>query len=560
MTIKSVKLNKGFTAVELLLVLAVIASIIYISINLINSWLRLVPAQTASKEAYSYSQAVARYITTHQNLLITLLSPDGSSSDLVATVSPQVLVNEGYINNLVSTNNNLKQTPCAVIFYQNKQLQSIVYYRDDNNSKQLDQRQLTDGLNHMGAMMGLYQNGIVTGAAKDWALDATTVNALFVAQGSVDISQGTDTALYYCSGSQIANNSYVVNVTHMLNLNNKLPNDDTIHQFSDHLHDITDSMNNNQMNTDLNMDYTNPNTNVRTRSNIIFQNNPNCEMDPNKPETMENYSVTNPNGCKNRQLGLQVDTDTTGRERLTVTGFVQGGVNAGTPSAPYVGQVSAASLQPTTKVAVGTGCSQAEIGKIAQQQTSSTLDDVNNIYVSQVICMKSPTCPAASGGFCYLPVQNVTINFKPNKPSYMCPAGMFITNVQSNVQQYPDWGRHCCSSDPVFGCHGYASAHDHFWEGYTVYKDSTLIAPFINGDLIDGNQAAANPLELPPVTSENLMLPTAISLGKLKYGYTCDAICQCPGAPTYATEWQPNITSMTCTNDPSEAAIQVKVD
>ena len=56
------------------------------------------------------------------------------------------------------------------------------------------------------------------------------------------------------------------------------------------------------------------------------------------------------------------------------------------------------------------------------------------------------------------------------------------------------------------------------------------------------------------------MLPNAVSLGKLKYGYTCDAICQCPGAPTYATEWQPNITSMTCTNDPSEAAIQVTVD
>ena len=233
------KSNKGFSGVELLLVLVVIASIIFITINLTNSWLRLVAAETASKEAYDYSQAVKRYITTHQNSLIALLSPNTSAaSNLVATVSPQVLVNEGYISNLASTTNNLKQKPCTVIFYQNNQLQSIVYYRDDNNSKQLDQRQLKDGLNHMGAMMGLYQNGTVTGAAKDWSLDAITVQNLLLAQGTADISGGTDSGSYYCSGSQIANNSYVVNVSSMLSLNNHLANDDTIHQFIDPLHDV----------------------------------------------------------------------------------------------------------------------------------------------------------------------------------------------------------------------------------------------------------------------------------------------------------------------------------
>ena len=117
---KVIKSNRGFSAIELLLVLGVISSIIYMSLNLTNSWLKLVSAQTAAKEAYSYSKAVARYITTHQNTLINLLNPNGAGSlSLIVTISPQVLVNEGYISNLVSTANILKQKPCTIIFYQN---------------------------------------------------------------------------------------------------------------------------------------------------------------------------------------------------------------------------------------------------------------------------------------------------------------------------------------------------------------------------------------------------------------------------------------------------------
>ncbi len=93
-------INKGFSAIELLLVLGLIASVTYLSVSLTSSWLKLNRAQTASKEAYIYSQAVVRYIITHQYSLINLLSPNTSvSSNLVATVSPQVLVNEGYISN-----------------------------------------------------------------------------------------------------------------------------------------------------------------------------------------------------------------------------------------------------------------------------------------------------------------------------------------------------------------------------------------------------------------------------------------------------------------------------
>ncbi len=451
-----------------------------------------------------------------------------------------------------------------MIFYQNNQLQSIIYYRDDGNSKPLNQIQLAYGLNHMGAMIGVYQNGAVIGAAKDWSLDTSTVQNLFLAQGTADISRGNNPELYYCSGSQIANNSYVVNVTSMLNLNQRLANDDTIHQYPDPLHEVGDPFNNNQMNADLNMDYTDQNGN-KTQNNIIFQNNPKCTMDPNKPETMKDYSASNHSGCKNKQLGFEVSYDNNGAQILTVTGFIQGGIDAGISSSPYVGALSAASLQPTKRVAVGAACTQGETGKMAQQKSSSNPNDVNNIYVNQVICMKSPTCPAEASGFCYLPVQNVTINFVPvDKPaSYMCPAGMFITNVETNVKEYPDWGNHCCNVDPIMGCEGYASSHDHFWEGYTFYKDTNLIGQtYAGGANVDGSSEVNNPLHIPHVEyiegQTEIKIPNRIVLGVMKYASTCDAICRCP--PQVRPPWQPGITSITCTNDPSKANITVDVN
>jgi hypothetical protein len=501
---------------------------------------------------------VVRYITTHQNLLISILNPNGVALGLVATVSPQVLVNEGYLTNAVSATNNLNQIPCTVIYYQNNQLQALIYYRDNNNGKQLDQRQLSDGLNNMGAMMGIYQNGSVKSAAKDWNLSTEMVNQLFVGEGTADISQGVNPSLYHCVGSQIANNSYVVNVSSMLHLNNQLANDDTIHQSQDVLHDVDDIQNNNMLNNDLNMDYTDPNGN-RIQSNIIFQNNPNCQIDPNNPSTMADYSVTNPNGCKNKQLGIEAGTDGDGNQTMTVTGFVQGGVQSSAQVLPYVGQVVASSLKPTIQVAVGTPCLGSEIGKMAQQQTSNNPTDISNIYISQVVCMQSPTCPVSANGYCYLPVQSVTLNLTPNTPVQMCPTGMFITNVDTNVNNAPDYGHQCCGS--ILGvCYGYASSHNHVWDGYQTLKDSMLVSNNYIGQLLNGNGGEGGitiplPLFLANASYPNIILPNQISLGEVHYASTCDATCVCP--PEVRPPWQPVITAITCTNDPSEASIVV---
>nr|MBP9742422.1 hypothetical protein [Burkholderiales bacterium] len=333
------------------------------------------------------------------------------------------------------------------------------------------------------------------------------------------------------------------------------------HQYSDVLHDVDESQSNNRMNSDLIMDYIYDDK-PRIQSNIIFQNNPDCLIDPKNLSSMKDYSLENLNGCKNRQLAIAVESDNmTSNQKIIITGFERGGINTSKDPTKdnrrYVGEVAAASIQPTMQVAVGTTCTSDEISKMAQQKRSAGTTDVNNLYISQVMCMKSITCPVEANGYCYLPIQSVTINYTPNKSEAQCPTGMFISNLETNVQQFPDWGTHCCATD-LIGCIGNASAHNHYWEGYQLYKDATFIASYINGGNIDGAGAVPQPLYLPPAISPNYLLPNRALMEQVDYGYTCDAICNCPGYPSWATQWQPVITAMTCTTDPSKATVLVQ--
>src|SRR5476651_1860329 len=100
------KNNKfGFSAIEMLLVLLVGGAIIYATLSFSNGLISQTAGQTATNQAYDYSQAVIRYITTHHNLLRQLLIEKGQETRMpitngkFATVSTQVLVNEGFIKN-----------------------------------------------------------------------------------------------------------------------------------------------------------------------------------------------------------------------------------------------------------------------------------------------------------------------------------------------------------------------------------------------------------------------------------------------------------------------------
>jgi hypothetical protein len=544
----------GFSAIEMLLALVVVGAVIYTTLTFGNGLLSQTTGQTATNQAYNYSQASVRYITTHQNLLRRLLSKTDEKTRItvtngeLATVSSQVLVNEGFIKNGVYNKNKLNQYPCTVIWYDNNQLQAFIYYRDDNNSKKLDSKQLMYGLNHMGAMIGLYENGRVAGAAKDWFMETNFISRMFVKQGTADISEGKNPSLYTCNGSAIAYPSYVVNITSMLTLNNKLPQDDTIHQYSDVLHDMDESQSNNRMNTDINMDFTRPDGKIRMQSNIIFQMNPDCQMNPNSQSSMKDYSQSNLSGCKNRQLAIQATNDlvdpTSNRKVMMVTGFQRGGNlelwkdGNGKDIRPYVGEVRAASLQPTTQIDVGTACDPKEIGTMAQQSKTSDSNDVNNIYVSQVICMKSPLCEADTNGFCYMPVQNVTLQIRPGSASYTCPVGTFIDDSSISIKQINILGKVTCVAN----------------KGSIVYPEVNCVAdapsrpPLIYTDLLNTEFKTQIPLYrtlvIPPTSWQQWC-------GNPVHG-------GCGEGAGEIADTQDTISKIQCTNDPSKAAIIIQ--
>lgn len=547
------RLNKfGYFAIETMLALALAGLIIYFSLQYGFSLLSLTTAENISQQAYSYSQAVVRYISTHQNLLRNLLSEnDGNSNGKFATVSTKVLVDEGFIKNNLYFQNNLRQYPCTIIFYDNKQLQSYIYYRSDGNDIQLDKRQLNDGLNHMGAMMGIYHNGKVSGAAGEWGLNQKFTQDRFLKQGSADISQGVNPAAYVCNGMNIANNSYVVNVTSMLTLNNRLPKDDTIHQNQDQLHNVDNDQSNNQMNTDLIMDHIDK-FGKETKSNVIFQMNPNCIMDPNDEKTMQDYDPgvdgedsankynANSLGCKNRQLAITAQNDNGGNTTMLITGFRQGGYeisgNKGKDIRPYVGEIKAASIQPTALVAVGTACLKSEIGKMARQAKSTDESDVNNIYISQVICMQSPLCEADTKGICYMPLQSVTIRSQPNSPEFECPKGTFVDTdsvILTPAPQPKPCPAHDCLGQP-FDC-GYKDPR------YQNTSDGMLKSDLLSGGLTQIYRR---------ITVDNTLWISDCGEGTCHFG--CRATGEGPDWPTSGT-----IAQIDCTNDPSKAAIVV---
>ncbi len=478
--------NKGFTAVELILALFVMGCIFAGSLIYANGKTRQGDGLSVANQALDYTGATTRYIKTHYTLYEELLTVNGQSNGLVATVPMSILKSEGFVNNAYAETNLLNQYPCLVITYGNNQIEGFIYYRDNGNSKQLKPDQLHAGLEHIGGMIGLYESGMVGGAGNGWSLSASDAANLFMQQGSADPSQGVNPATYQCLGSNIANNSYVINLASQLMLNNRLPNDDSLHEYPDTQNQIDNSQNTNTMLSNLNMDYTNPDPPdgkpARSQSNIIFQLNENCVMDPNQPATMQDYDPVpdgskiensyKPNnlGCRNRQLGLSESTDINNNATIIVTGFQKGGeanqydaYNQANPNSqqqqPYVGELAANSIQPTAKVAVGKICSKLELGKMAQQYNSGDPNDINNLYISQVQCMVHPLCPEVTGGICYMPVSTVTLQLKTQQSSYssiskLCPVGTFVSAVDhdnSAITPSP-----CCgNNDPVFGSAGY---------------------------------------------------------------------------------------------------------
>lgn len=556
--------NKGFTSLELFLSLIILASIFGGIIHFATRELDPVKGAIVAEDAVDYARQSTAFIKAYSMAFEDALTTAGNvSNGNVITIPLKVLQDDGFMPNNYPNMNKLHQYPCIVVTYGDHQLEAYLYYRNDSSSKSLSKAEQIAGREHVGGMIGLYQDGNVQGAGNTWNLDSSQTKNLFVAVGSTEPNIGFDTGQFKCSGNEIANNSFVINYASLLSIKNRLPNDDALSQYPDSK-SIAGSINNhNTMSSDLNMDGDDRRDHLRSVHAMVFQMNPDCVMDPKNKATMQDYdpnadinngaSPDSPNslGCKNRQLSIRANSDNNTLKML-ITGFQQGGdpvayVNYFNKyqvqrDQPFVGELKAQSFQATTPIAVGTPCDEVDIGTMAKQQLSGIKNDVNSLYVSQVICMKNPLCPASSDGICFMPANSVTITYqipivKNDKPeinkaainAIQCPRGMAMVSYTDDHLNPPDWGRPCCQS--VAGvCTAHAEAHDHVFDGYDfslLSNTAANVAQFKNG----------------------------VKLGLIHYKFTCDAACNCPGGD--AAQWQPQVTSITCSNDINRTPIQI---
>ena len=432
----------GFTSLEMMYALSILAFMVIMIHGLLLNIQYQLTGERVALQAFSYAKIVDRYITLHYVEFQDLLSNNGESNGGIITIPRQVLLKEGFVDKYPITNG-LGQHPCIVVTWGGNQLETLIYYRSTSDSKSLKLQPLYQAVDAFPGL-GIYSDGTVIGAGKSWRID--NAQQLLLAVGTVDPSGGANPNAYKCEGNAIANNSYVSSLSEMSRLLNPLPNTTNLAANPDDSTEANDSRSNsNVMLDDLDMHYQGPNEHGQpsdNKSNIIFQNNPDCLMDNNDEATLTDRTEKNLKGCRDKQLGLAVSPDEEhGGNKVTVTGFEQGGDEKvwGSKTRPWVGHLVVGSFQPTTPVPIGTACKLSQLGTMAKQPVSSDSNDVNNLNVSQVQCMLNPLCPQNTNGVCFMPLGTVTIRYRVKETSAesvngLCPAGMFISAIDADSE------------------------------------------------------------------------------------------------------------------------------
>ncbi len=560
-------------------------------------------------QALFFAKGGNRYITAHYSLFQNLLSPTGEITENVITIPGETLISEGFLPAPKNKplKNYLGQIPCLVVTWDGQELNGLLYYRSTDKSRYLSEQRVFSGLNAIGAAAGYYQNGNIYGAARDWRM--INVNSIFVAQG-LDPTNGENPDAFKCAGTGIAQNSYVINLSYMNRMNNKLPLTDALFTTADDTTEKPDDpKNNNVMLTDLNMDYA---PDSEDKNAIIFQNNESCPFDPNDKDHKQMKK------CVKQQLGIVAGTDEDGQKVVRITGFVQdpNSKSKSKSDIAYVGQLTAASFQPTLAKLIGDPCTPKLLGSFAK----ITLDDSgrpigrdyrgkNFTYPipisSNLVCQLSVLCPDDTKQddkhlYCWLPSSTLTYDVNPNLTApemYVAPAGFAI--VPGSVE-YTDvvftpemealvagrwkdnwWAGPRCTSEECmnmtsgdFNCHEFGHIFFVPWESFGTWQPVTILHEiYIRPDdfyfAIPGQED--QPANRDPNVGYKLTDTGLISAAYGKYRYwwkTWDGIG--PTADYHCTHWfwadgrigrQPLVmTKVRLSNDPLFLSITVPVD
>ncbi len=483
--------NKGFSLTELTITLAIVGTV---SVLIYNYYAKAANDQKRINEGtqlYDFNKAIGNFLTTYQAAAIKYTT---NSTHPILTISPEKLKTYGYFQNpkMVSPLTGKQLYPCASIFFENNQLQSFVYYRTDDvkqsmyNSKEI--APLSAGLKTLGATAGILlksesTNGYsVKGLNRTWQLDNSVITKYFSNQANDFLGDGSTDQ---CKGAYLASQTYSIYTSTILNnLTGQLNNSNIIKQ---NMNEISTAGQENKIDT-LNMDATgvvgSSNDNI-AKSRLIFQSNPNCQMNPSILSTMQDYdpnynggslgctSLTSPSikcsglkqpnifGCRNKQLSLGVENITMSNgdgnggtqniKAVVINGFNQvdtsGQLNSATS---YLAGLNADTIQPTALVKYGAECKMNEVGAMARQLdegNATLIQKLHSLNQNLMICQKNLLCPkavlvpAGSGGgsvttqaACWLPLTAIhaDINFTRDQKliGFAAPTGFYIDKVE----------------------------------------------------------------------------------------------------------------------------------
>jgi len=482
--------NQGFSLTEMALTLAIVGTL---STLTYNYYARAINDQKRINEGIQlndFNKAIGNFLTTYQSAAVKY-----TKNGQVLTISPEKLQAYGYFRNpkIVNPSTGKQLYPCASIFFENNQLQSFVYFRTDDAKQSMyeskEVAKLMAGLKTLGGTAGVLLKNETTneynvkGLHDTWKLDNSAITKYFSNQPNDFLDGSTN----QCKGAYLASQTYSIYTSTILNnLNGQLNDSQIIKQ---NMNEISTAGQENRIDT-LNMDATGSvgtsNTAI-AKNRLIFQSNPDCQMNPSILSTMQDYdpnykggdrlnctSLTSPSikcsglnqanifGCRNKQLSLGVENinmsnGTGGTKQIkavVINGFNQvdtsGQLNSNTS---YLAGLNADTIQPTATVEYGAECNMNEVGAMAKQKDEmagnnnpTLVQKLHSLNQNLMICQKNLLCPnttfiaaGPNGGSvdnkaCWLPLTAIhaDINFTQAQKlmGFTAPTGFYIDKVE----------------------------------------------------------------------------------------------------------------------------------
>ena len=413
---------RGYTIAEILVGLIAATLMGMAVIPLVQQNQRLIKAQALANETLRYSKIYVRYLLNNDAALREELKTNP------AQVVPwsEVHAAQDYESG-VAAQNKLGQTPCLVIIKSKpnqqdtsesqSQLRPFLFFLDKPSQTRRARVDIASVSNQMGAMAGVYLNNSrrhgVFGNHGGWSLPASSPAFIQIYS---EISK--------CDGV-LTDDSLVVNIAMLPDYTGLLAvangesgssggSEEILYRGNDSNGDLDNDANRNTLQTDISLGGAKYG---ESSQRVYF------------------------NGNDESGVYLQRNADDAISEANRLAAVELHNANFAAPV-----------LQATENSAELTRCDPREQGKIVRQLsgTQTLISGQMQCSYNPLICQGNAPNGALLNGYCYIPINEMSITYHPNSTKVICPYGYFIDmSVPPVIEQPPQMqasGNNCKDS------------------------------------------------------------------------------------------------------------------